>query len=199
MEDILERLNIETELAGRRPHLQPRPPGARTSKTEADIAEEVLRMYGYEHDSLHPDARGDHRRHAAATADAAWTTARDASWWAWGYYRDRSTISFISPKWLEKLGLPAGGLAALPRAAAQSRWARTPPSCAPRWFPRMLNTRSRAPASRGDGRGSGCSSLPLTCPSRARPRASLPPRPHPEKPPWPWACAARRPTSTPCK
>ncbi len=103
MEDILARLSIDTEVSG--DQLVCTPPVWRGDiESEADIAEEVLRLYGYEHISstlmdavTMPGKRSDNQifvdrvRHAVADM---------------GFY-ETLDYSFITPKWLEKLALTA--------------------------------------------------------------------------------------------
>lgn len=103
MEGILARLNIRTALSGDR--LVCTPPAWREDiESGADIAEEVLRLYGYQHipstlmnGVTMPGKRSEHQlfadhvRHAIA---------------AMGFY-ETLNYSFITPKWIEWLDLAA--------------------------------------------------------------------------------------------
>lgn len=103
MVDLLSTLNIEAALSGDMLTCTP-PVWRRDVESEADIAEEALRLHGYEHipsTLMHavtmPGKRSAHQlfvdrvRHTAA---------------AMGFY-ETLNYSFITPKWLECLGLPA--------------------------------------------------------------------------------------------
>ena len=104
MEEILNSLNIETELVG--DTLTCTPPDYREDiQTPADIAEEVLRLYGYQHIPstlmnavTMPGKRSEYQTFMdKVRAEAV----------ALGFF-ETLTYSFISPKWLEKMGFGEG-------------------------------------------------------------------------------------------
>lgn len=104
MEDILLNLNIDTEVDG--DTLTCRPPVYRQDiEGEADLSEEVLRMYGYEHIAstlmtgvTMPGFRNEKQSFA---------TDVKKSLVGMGCY-EAQCFSFISPSWIEKLGLAEG-------------------------------------------------------------------------------------------
>lgn len=103
MEDILSKLYIETELSG--DHVVCVPPVWRGDiESEADIAEEVLRIYGYEHipSTLMNAVTMPGKRSAAQIFIDRVRSAVAAM----GFY-ETLDYSFVTPKWIEKLGLPA--------------------------------------------------------------------------------------------
>ena len=104
MEAILNRLNIDTVLAGNTLTCEI-PTYRQDMETDADIAEEVLRMYGYDHIPstlmnavTMPGFKNEKRVFADRVKEALV---------GMGMY-EILNYSFISPKWLEKLGLPEG-------------------------------------------------------------------------------------------
>jgi phenylalanyl-tRNA synthetase beta chain len=104
MEDILNRLNIETTLAGGVLTCEV-PLWRQDIETDADISEEVLRMYGYDHIPstlmnavTMPGRKSDER---------AFTDIVRHAMVGMGLY-EVLNYSFISPRWLENLGLDAG-------------------------------------------------------------------------------------------
>ena len=101
MEAILNRLNIDTVLCGNTLTCEI-PSYRQDMETDADIAEEVLRMYGYDHIPstlmnavTMPGFRGEKREFFDRVKE---------SLVGMGMY-EILNYSFISPKWLEKLGL----------------------------------------------------------------------------------------------
>ena len=103
MEDILNRLFIDTTLAGG--VLTCEIPSFRQDmETDADVAEEVLRMYGYDHIPstlmnavTMPGFRGEKMR---------FNDRVKAALVGMNLY-EILNYSFISPKWIDSLGLPA--------------------------------------------------------------------------------------------
>ena len=103
MEEILERLNIETEICG--DDITCIAPEYREDiETEADIAEEVLRMYGYEHipSTLMDAVTMPGKR----SEQMVFTDRVRAAAVGQGFF-ETLDYSFISPKWLSNLGLEA--------------------------------------------------------------------------------------------
>ena len=116
MEEILERLNIETEICG--DDITCIAPEYREDiETEADIAEEVLRMYGYEHipSTLMDAVTMPGKR----SEQMVFTDRVRAAAVGQGFF-ETLDYSFISPKWLSNLGLEADDWRLSPREAAQS-------------------------------------------------------------------------------
>ena len=104
MEDILNRLYIDTTLVdGRTLHCEV-PSFRQDMETEADVSEEVLRMYGYDHipsTLMKGITMAGHRD--------IFTTFNDRvkeSLVGMGLF-EVLNYSFISPKWIEHLSLPA--------------------------------------------------------------------------------------------
>ncbi len=102
MEDILNRLYIDTTVAGDSLHCEI-PAFRQDMEGEADISEEVLRMYGYDHIPstlmnavTMPGFRG---------ARAVFEDRVKAALVGMDLY-EVLNYSFISPKWVENLGLP---------------------------------------------------------------------------------------------
>ncbi len=104
MEDILDRLNLDCTLAG--DEITCEVPAYRQDiETEADIAEEVLRMVGYEHipstwmkAATMPGTRGEKQ---------TFLTKVKRELVGMGLF-EILNYSFISPKWLAALQLPEG-------------------------------------------------------------------------------------------
>ena len=103
MEDILNRLYIDTTLAGNVLHCEI-PAFRQDMETEADIAEEVLRMYGYDHipSTLMNGVTMAGRRNPVTVFNDKVKSALVGM----GLF-EVLNYSFISPKWIEKLGLDA--------------------------------------------------------------------------------------------
>ena len=103
MEDILNDLNIETVLAG--DILTCEPPAWRQDiETEADIAEEVLRMVGYEHI---PSTLMRTETMAGFRSDKQKFISRARRELVGMGLYEILNYSFISPRWLEHLGIPS--------------------------------------------------------------------------------------------
>ena len=103
MEDILNDLNIETVLAG--DILTCEPPAWRQDiETEADIAEEVLRMVGYEHI---PSTLMRAETMAGFRSDKQKFISRARRELVGMGLYEILNYSFISPRWLEHLGIPS--------------------------------------------------------------------------------------------
>ena len=102
MEDILNRLYIDTTLVdGRLLHCEV-PAFRQDMETEADVSEEVLRMYGYDHipsTLMNAVTMAGRRDPATAFADRV----KDALV-GMGLY-EVLNYSFISPRWIDSLGL----------------------------------------------------------------------------------------------
>jgi phenylalanyl-tRNA synthetase beta chain len=104
MEDILSKLYIETELNG--DQLICTPPAWRGDiESEADIAEEVLRLYGYEH--IHSTLMDAVTMPGKRSAKQLFIDRVRRAVAAMGFF-ETLNYSFVTPKWLEKLGLPEG-------------------------------------------------------------------------------------------
>ena len=104
MEDILNRLYIDTTLAGNVLHCEI-PAFRQDMETEADIAEEVLRMYGYDHipsTLMNGVTMAGHRNPITVFNDKV-----KSALVGMGLF-EVLNYSFISPKWIEKLGLDDG-------------------------------------------------------------------------------------------
>ena len=104
MEDILLSLNIDTVMDGDQLTCEI-PPYRVDIDGEADLSEEVLRMYGYEHipsTLMTGETMPGHRNEKQAFA-----TGVKRMLVGMGFY-EAQTFSFISPRWVEKLGLDAG-------------------------------------------------------------------------------------------
>ena len=103
MEDILNRLYIDTTLADNVLHCEI-PAFRQDMETEADIAEEVLRMYGYDHipSTLMNGVTMAGRRNPVTVFNDKVKSALVGM----GLF-EVLNYSFISPKWIEKLGLDA--------------------------------------------------------------------------------------------
>ena len=103
MEDILNRLYIDTTLAGDTLHCEI-PAYRQDMETEADISEEVLRMYGYDHipsTLMNAVTMPGYRNQKTVFADRV----KDALV-GMGLY-EILNYSFVSPRWVDKLNLPA--------------------------------------------------------------------------------------------
>ncbi|MBQ3079418.1 MAG: phenylalanine--tRNA ligase subunit beta [Clostridia bacterium] len=104
MEDILLSLNIETELDG--DTLTCEIPAYRVDiEGEADLSEEILRLYGYDAipSTLMNGVTMAGKRHEAQSFNAGVKRALVGM----GYFETQS-FSFVSPKWIEKLNLSEG-------------------------------------------------------------------------------------------
>ena len=73
----------------------------------ADLAEEVMRVYGYDHIVSNPYAEGAVTRGKSCLCCGAPNTSRPRSWPR--AHREITTYSFISAKALDLLALPGGG------------------------------------------------------------------------------------------
>lgn len=104
MEDILNRLYIDTERCG--DTLSCEIPAFRQDMdSEADIAEEVLRMYGYDHI---PSTLMNAVTMAGKRSDAmAFNDRVKAHLIGQGMF-EILNYSFVSPRWIENLNLPQG-------------------------------------------------------------------------------------------
>ncbi len=103
MQDILERLGIETNVCGDEMHCV-LPDWRGDIDGEADLSEEVLRLYGYEHipsTLMTGVTMAGMRSDAQRLSDQVKRMLVDM-----GFY-EAMTFSFISPKWLGQLGLSA--------------------------------------------------------------------------------------------
>ena len=103
MEDILCRLYIETTCCGDTLTALP-PPWRGDIETEADLAEEVLRLNGYEHipsTLMHGVTMAGFRGQRQVLSDRIKDCMVGMGWF------EIMNFSFISPRWLEKLGLEA--------------------------------------------------------------------------------------------
>ena len=103
MEDILNRLYIDTTLAGNVLHCEI-PPFRQDMETDADISEEVLRMYGYDHipsTLMNGVTMPGRRNDATVFSDKA-----KAALVGMGLY-EILNYSFISPRWIDHLNLPS--------------------------------------------------------------------------------------------
>ncbi len=104
MEDILERLGFEVEVSGS--ELSCTVPEWRMDfETDADISEEVLRLYGYDKipsTLMTGVTMAGHRSEKQALLDIV-----KNSLVSMGYY-EALNFSFISPKWIAALNLPEG-------------------------------------------------------------------------------------------
>ncbi len=104
MEDILNRLYIDTTLVGDDKLHCEIPAFRMDMETEADVSEEVLRMYGYDHipsTLMNAVTMPGYRSEKIVFADRV----KDALV-GMGLY-EVLNYSFISPRWIEKLNLPA--------------------------------------------------------------------------------------------
>ena len=103
MEDILNRLYIDATLAGDTLHCA-FPAFRQDMENEADVSEEVLRMYGYDHipSTLMNGVTMPGFRNARAVFS---DRVKDALV-GMGMF-EVLNYSFISPRWIEKLNLPA--------------------------------------------------------------------------------------------
>ena len=103
MEDILNRLYIDATVAGDALHCEI-PAFRQDMETEADVSEEVLRMYGYDHiPSTLMNATTMAGQHDAKSVFNY--RVKDALV-SMGLY-EILNYSFVSPRWLDKLGLGA--------------------------------------------------------------------------------------------
>ena len=101
MEDILNRLYIDTTLAGDTLHCEI-PAYRQDMETEADVSEEVLRMYGYDHipsTLMNAVTMPGYRNEKTVFADRA-----KAALVGMGLY-EVLNYSFVSPRWMDKLNL----------------------------------------------------------------------------------------------
>ncbi len=105
MEDILNRLYIDTTLVeGKLLHCEV-PAFRQDMETEADVSEEVLRMYGYDHipsTLMNGVTMAGHRNPVTVFNDRV-----KAALVGMGLY-EVLNYSFISPRWIDSLGLPEG-------------------------------------------------------------------------------------------
>ena len=105
MEDILDRLYIDTTVIDGK-HLHCLVPAFRQDmQTEADLSEEVLRMYGYDHipsTLMNGVTMAGHRNPTMVFTDRV-----KAALVGMGLF-EVLNYSFISPRWFDKLGLGAG-------------------------------------------------------------------------------------------
>ncbi|MBR6220544.1 MAG: phenylalanine--tRNA ligase subunit beta, partial [Clostridia bacterium] len=104
MEDILNRLYIDTTLVdGKLLHCEV-PAFRQDMETDADVSEEVLRMYGYDHipSTLMNGVTMAGRRNA----HTAFSDRVKAALVGMGLY-EVLNYSFISPRWIDSLGLAA--------------------------------------------------------------------------------------------
>ena len=102
MEDILNRLYIDTTLAGDTLHCEI-PAYRQDMETEADVSEEVLRMYGYDHipsTLMNGVTMAGHRNPVTVFNDRV-----KAALVGMDMY-EVLNYSFISPRWIDNLGLP---------------------------------------------------------------------------------------------
>ena len=103
MEDILNRLCIDTELCG--DTLTCEIPAFRQDmETEADIAEEVLRMYGYDH--IPSTLMNGVTMAGKRSVNMAFNDRVKNALVGMGMF-EILNYSFISPRWIENLGLSA--------------------------------------------------------------------------------------------
>ena len=103
MEDILNRLYIDTELCG--DTLTCEIPAFRQDmETEADIAEEVLRMYGYDH--IPSTLMNGVTMAGKRSVNMAFNDRVKNALVGMGMF-EILNYSFISPRWIENLGLSA--------------------------------------------------------------------------------------------
>ena len=103
MEDILNRLYIDTELCG--DTLTCEIPAFRQDmETEADIAEEVLRMYGYDH--IPSTLMNGVTMAGKRSVNMAFNNRVKNALVGMGMF-EILNYSFISPRWIENLGLSA--------------------------------------------------------------------------------------------
>ena len=101
MEDILLSLNIDTEVSG--DTLTCEIPAYRQDiEGEADISEEVLRMYGYEH--IPSTLMTSETMPGFRNEKQSFATGIKKTLVGMGFFEAQS-FSFISPAWLQKLGL----------------------------------------------------------------------------------------------
>ena len=102
MEDILLSLNIDTEVDGDK--LTCTVPAYRQDiEREADLSEEVLRLYGYDHipsTLMTGETMPGHRNEAQS-----FNTGVKKALVGMGFF-EAQCFSFISPTWIAKLGLP---------------------------------------------------------------------------------------------
>ena len=103
MEDILNRLYIDTTLVdGKLLHCEV-PAFRQDMETEADVSEEVLRMYGYDHipsTLMNGVTMAGHRNPVTVFNDRV-----KAALVGMDMY-EVLNYSFISPRWIDNLGLP---------------------------------------------------------------------------------------------
>ena len=104
MEDILNRLYIDTTLVGEDTLHCVFPAYRQDMENEADVSEEVLRMYGYDHipsTLMNAVTMPGYRNEKLVFNDRV-----KAALVGMGLY-EVLNYSFISPRWIEKLNLPA--------------------------------------------------------------------------------------------
>ena len=104
MEDILLSLNIDTERDG--DELTCEVPDFRSDiECEADLAEEILRLYGYDHipSTLMSGVTMPGQRNEKQSFGMGVKRALVGM----GFFEAQS-FSFVSPRWVERLGLPEG-------------------------------------------------------------------------------------------
>ena len=104
MEDLLNRLYIDTTCEG--DALTSEPPAWRSDiEMEADLAEEILRLYGYQHipsTLMNGVTMAGRRSDNQLFSDRVKGALVGMGWF------EAVNFSFISPKWLKKLNLPQG-------------------------------------------------------------------------------------------
>ena len=104
MEDILNRLYIDTTLVGEDTLHCEFPAFRQDMENEADVSEEVLRMYGYEH--IPSTLMNAVTMPGFRDARTAFADRTKAALVGMGLF-EILNYSFISPKWIEKLNLAA--------------------------------------------------------------------------------------------
>ena len=102
MEDILNRLYIDTTLVGEDTLHCEMPAFRQDMETEADVSEEVLRMYGYEH--IPSTLMNAVTMPGFRDAKTAFSDRVKAALVGMGLF-EALNYSFISPKWIDKLNL----------------------------------------------------------------------------------------------
>jgi len=104
MEDILLSLNIDTELNG--DTLTCTVPAYRVDiEGEADLSEEILRLYGY--DAIPSTLMSGETMAGKRNEKQSFSAGIKNTLVGMGFY-EAQTFSFVSPKWIEKLNLEEG-------------------------------------------------------------------------------------------
>lgn len=101
MEDILNRLYIDTTLAGNTLHCEI-PTFRQDMESDADISEEVLRMYGYDH--IPSTLMNAVTMPGSRNATTIYNDRVKAAMVGMGMF-EVLNYSFISPKWIDNMGL----------------------------------------------------------------------------------------------